>query len=163
MRIAIRMLAKTPGLSLSAIALLAIGIGGGTLLFSAFEAVWLRPLPVRHPEQLVRFVQDLPRLGRRSFFSYQYYKILKERSTTLASEFGHLEWPVVMSEPAPAEQLRAHVVTPEYFEQLGAHAMLGRTLAANDTDAVVLSYGFWQRRFHGDHAALGRRITLTGH
>ena len=55
-RIAARMLAKTPGLTVSAIALLAAGIGGGTLLFSAFEAVWLRPLPVRHPEQLVRMV-----------------------------------------------------------------------------------------------------------
>ena len=67
-RFAARTLAKTPGLSLSAILLLAFGIGGGTLLFSAFESVWLRPLPVRHPEQLVRVVQRTPQLGSRSYF-----------------------------------------------------------------------------------------------
>jgi predicted permease len=162
LRIAARMLAKTPGLTLSAIALLAIGIGGGTLLFSAFEAVWLRPLPVRHPEQLVRMVQDLPRLGKRSYFSYLYYRTLKERSTTLSAAFGEMEWNVAMNQPAPAEQLRVRVVTPEFFDELGAHPLYGRTPAATDTDAVVLSYGFWARRFHADPAVVGRSITLHG-
>ena len=115
LRIAARMLAKTPGLTLSAIVLLAIGIGGGTLLFSAFEAVWLRPLPAPHPERLVRMVQDLPRLGKRSFFSYSYYRSLKEHSTMLAAVFGELEWTVAMTEPGPAEQVRVGAVTPEFF------------------------------------------------
>jgi predicted permease len=162
LRIAARMLAKTPGLTLSAIALLAIGIGGGTLLFSAFEAVWLRPLPVRHPEQLVHMVQELPRLGKRSYFSYRYYRTLKEHSTTLSAVFAEAEWNVAMNEPAPAEQLRVHVVTPEFFDELGAHAVYGRTLLPADTDAVVLSYGFWQRRFHADPAVVGRTITVHG-
>src|ERR1051325_11337928 len=130
LRIAARMLGKTPGLTLSASGLLAIGIGGGTLLFSAFEAVWLRPLPVRHPEQLVRMVQDLPRLGKRSIFSYSYYRALKDHSTTLAAVFAEADWLVVaMNEPAPAEQVRVHAVTPEFFEELGAHALYGRTPA----------------------------------
>src|SRR5215471_421034 len=100
LRIAARMLAKTPGLTWSAIVLLAIGIGGGTLLFSVFEAVWLRPLPARHPEQLVRMVQELPRLGKRSFFSYSYYRSLKEHSTLLSAVFGEFEWTVAMTDPA---------------------------------------------------------------
>jgi predicted permease len=162
LRIAARMVARTPGLSLSAILLLAIGIGGGTLLFSAFEAVWLRPLPVRHPEQLVRMVQDLPRLGKRSNFQYAYYRTLRERSSTLAAVFGEAEWYVAMNQPAPAEQLRVRIVTPEFFDELGAHALHGRTLSPSDTDAVVLSYGFWERRFHADPAAIGRSITLHG-
>jgi predicted permease len=162
LRIAARMLAKTPGLTLSAIMLLAIGIGGGTLLFSAFEAVWLRPLPVRHPEQLVRMVQDLPRLGKRSYFSYRYYRTLKERSTTLSAVFGEAEWYVAMNQPAPAIQLRVHVVTPEFFSELGAQPLYGRLLTPADTDAVVLSHGFWERRFHSDRAAVGRTITLHG-
>jgi predicted permease len=154
------MLARTPGLSLSAIALLAIGIGGGTLLFSAFETVWLRPLHVKHPEQLVRMVQDIPRLGKRSNFSYQYYRALKEKATTLSAAFGEFEWTVALSQPAPAQQVRVRVVTPEFFDELGAHPLLGRTLAPNDIDAVVLSYGFWQRRFHADAAVLGKNVTL---
>ena len=163
MRIAIRMLAKTPGLSLSAIALLAIGIGGGTLLFSAFEAVWLRALPAPHPEQLVRMVQDAPRLGRRSAFDYDDYKAIKTRSTTLAAVFAETDYLVVaMSEPAPAEQVRVNLVTPEFFQELGGHALYGRTPEANDSGAVVLSYGFWTRRFHADRAVIGRKIVLHG-
>jgi predicted permease len=162
-RFAARTLAKTPGLSLSAILLLAAGIGGGTLLFSAFESVWLRPLPVRHPEQLVRMVQRTPQLGSRSYFPYPYYRALREHSTTLVSAFGEEEWTVAMNRPAPAEQVRVRLVTPEFFDELGAHALLGRVLSPDDTDAVVLSYGFWQRRFQGDPGAIGQSITLHGY
>ena len=163
LRLAARALRKTPGLTAAAAGLLAAGIGGGTLLFSAFEAIWLRPLPVRHPEQLVRMVQRVPQLGTRSYFSYRYYLNLREHSTTLSSEFGELEWTVAMNQPAPAEQVRVGIVTPEFFRELGARALHGRTLSAGDANVVVLSYGFWQRRFHGDPAAIGRAITLHGY
>ena len=162
-RVAIRMLARTPGLTLSAIALLAIGLGGGTLLFSAFEAVWLRPLPVRQPEQLVRMVQYVPRIGTRSYFTYRYYRALREHSTTLSAAFGELEWTVAMSLPAPAEQVRVRLATPEFFEELGARALYGRVLSPRDSNAVVLSYGFWERRFHADPRAVGQTITLHGY
>jgi len=163
LRIAVRMLARTPGLTLSAVALLVIGIGGGTLLFSAFESVWLRPLPVRHPEQLVRMVQHTPQLGARSYFPYPYYRALREHSTTLASAFGEVEWTVAMNQPAPPEQVRVRLVTPGFFQELGAQPVLGRVLAPDDTDAVVLSYGFWERRLQGDPNAIGRSIVLHGH
>ena len=103
LRIAARMLARMPGLTLSAMALLAIAMGGGTLLFSAFEAVWLRPLPVRHPEQLVRMAQHTPQLGARSYFPYPYYRALRQHSTTLSSAFGELALTVAMNQPAPPE------------------------------------------------------------
>src|SRR5439155_19154736 len=125
LRLPIRLLAKRPGLSLFAAGLLAVGIGGGALLFSAFESVWLRRLPVRHPEELVRVVQRFPRLGTRSNFSYAYYRALREHSTTLAAVFGDDESPVVMNEPAPAEQIRVSTVTPEYFDALGVRALYG--------------------------------------
>src|SRR5215475_368566 len=118
-RQAARTLAGTPGLTGSAIGLLALGIGGGTLMFSAFESVWLRPLPVRNPEQLVRMVQRVPRVGTRSFFPYAYSRVLREHSATLSSAFGEVEWTVAMSEPAPAEQVRVSLVTPEFFDELG--------------------------------------------
>jgi predicted permease len=165
-RYAARMLAKSPGLTLSAAGLLAAGIGGGTLIFTAFESVWLRPLPVRHPEQIVRMVQKVPQIGTRSYFTYAYYRALQEHSTTLSAEFGEIETTAPMSLPAPPEQVRLRMVTPEYLEQLGVPALYGRTLTPDDAIErpgampVVLSYAFWQRRFQGDPAAVGREITL---
>jgi predicted permease len=162
LRIAARMLSKTPGLTGSAIALLAVGIGGSTVLFSAFETVWLRRLPVSHPEQLVRMAQHTPQLGARSVFAYPYYRMLVEHSTTLSAAFGETEWTVALTQPLPAEQVRVRLVTPEFFRELDAHALYGRVLAPDDVDAVVVSYGFWRRRFHADPATVGRKITLHG-
>ena len=68
-----------------------------------------------------------------------------------------------MSQPGPAEQVRVRVVTPEFFDELGAHALHGRVLSAKDTDAVVLSFGFWKRRFLSDPGAVGRTIVLHGY
>jgi predicted permease len=168
-RYAVRMLARRPGFTLVTAGLLAMGIGASSLMFSAFESVWLRPLPVRHPEELVRMVQRIPQLGTRSDFPYAYYRALVEHSTTLAGVFGEAELLVAMNAPAPAEQIRVHLSTPEFFQELGAQALYGRSLTPADGEEAegavpaVLSYGFWQRRFHGDRGAVGRPIVLHGH
>ena len=86
--LAVRMLAKSPGFTLVAVALLAVGVGANALIFGAFDAVLRRPLPVRHPEELVRLVQRIPRIGISSNFHYSFYQALRERSTTLAAVFG---------------------------------------------------------------------------
>jgi MacB-like periplasmic core domain len=125
-RLAARMLAKSPGFTLVAVALLAVGIGANVLIFSAFNAVLWRPLPVRHPEELVRVVQRIPRIGTSSNFHYSFYQALRERSTTLAAVFGEAPIDVAMNQPAPAEQVRVHMVTPEFFEVLGVPALFGR-------------------------------------
>jgi predicted permease len=169
LRYAARMLAKSPGFTLVTAGLLSIGIGASSLMFSAFESVWLRPLPVRHPEQLVRLVQKIPQLGTRSYFVYAYYRALKEHSTTLAGVFGENEMLVAMNEPTPSEQIRVHLSTPEFFQDLGVDALYGRVLSPDDakddsgTLPAVLSYGFWRRRFHADPAALGQTIAVHGH
>src|SRR5690242_19883393 len=163
LRHAARTLLKTPALSLSAIGLLAAGMGGGTLLFSAFESVWLRPLPVRHPEELVRFVQKTPQLGTRSNFDSEFYRALKDHATSFASVFGSNEWLVAMTEPAPTEQIRVLTVTPEYFQTLGVQALHGRVPSPDALDEAVLSYSFWQRRFQGTVSAIGLPIVIHGH
>src|SRR5262245_33846720 len=167
-RLAVRMLARSPAFTLVAVALLAVGIGGGALIFSACDAILWRPLPVRHPEELVRLVQRIPRIGTSSTFHYSFYLALRERSTTLAAVFGEAPIDVVMHQPAPAEQIRVHMATPEFFEVLGVPALLGRTLTSDDeksssgTPPAVLSYGFWHRRFNGEPAALGQTLLLRG-
>ncbi len=169
LRYAVRMLAKSPGFTSVTAGLLAIGIGASSLMFSAFESVWLRPLPVRHPEELVRLVQKIPQLGTRSYFIYAYYRALAGHSTTLAGVFGEYEMLVAMNEPLPSEQIRVHLVTPEFFPELGVAALYGRTLTPDDANdspgsvPAVLSYGFWQRRFRSDRATVGGTITLHGH
>src|SRR6267378_3350409 len=169
LRFAVRMLAKSPGFTLVAVALLAIGVGANALIFSAFDAVLWRPLPVRHPEELVRVVQRIPRIGTSSSFHYSFYQALREHSTTLAAVFGEAPIDVAMNRPLPAEQVRIHMVTPEFFEVLGVPALYGRALTSDDaksnsgTPPAVLSYGFWRRRFNGDPAAVGRTLVLHGH
>jgi predicted permease len=167
LRYAVRTLAKNPGFTFAVVGLLALGIGANTAIFSALNALLLRPLPVRRPQQLIRLVQVVPRLGTISSFRHEVYDSLLHAST-LSAVIGDAEWPVAMDDPKPAEQVRVHVVSPEFFEVLGVPALRGRTLTANDArddpgpPPAVLSYGFWQRRFASDGRAVGRTITLRG-
>ena len=168
LRSALRTLLHSPGFTLIAASLLAVGIGANAVIFGALDAILLRTLPARHPEQLVRMVQEVPRIGRRSAFPYSFYRTVLEHSTTLSTAFGEEEEQVAMEKPAPAEEVRVHLVTPEFFDALNASALIGRTLTPADADfqgapPAVLSYGFWQRRFDGDRAAVGRSLQLHGH
>src|SRR5579871_330901 len=163
LRFGARMLCRSPGSTLAMVGLLALGIGAATVLFSVFDAVLLRPLPVRHPQDLVRVVQRLPRIGTRSAFSAGFYETLRDHSTTLASVFSETsDIPYAMTEPAPVEQVLVHLVTPEFFEALGVRALYGRVLMPDDGSAAVMSYEFWRRRFEGDPAAVGRTVTVQG-
>ena len=165
------MLRRNPGSTLAIAGLLALGIGSATVIFSVFDAVLLRPLPVRHPEDLVRMVQRLPKAGPRDDFPFDYYQALRDHSTTLASVFAETpsSFRFPMTDPAPAEEISARAVTPEYFAALNVTPLYGRVLTADDEQdssgdpPAVLSYGFWRRRFDGDPHALGRTMTLRGH
>ena len=170
LRIAARKLARSPGFTLTATLLLAAGIGANAVIYSALDVILLRPLPVRHPEQLVRMVQDMGGiLGRRSALPYKYYQALRDHATTLSAVFGEEQMQVAMGSPKPAEEIRVHLVTPEFFDMLGGQAIAGRTLTADDAletpgaPPAVLSYGFWSRRFNSDRAAIGRTLELHGH
>src|SRR5213594_3674138 len=169
LRFAVRMLARSRGFAFVAVALLALGIGANAVIFSAFDAILWRPLPVRHAEELVRMVQRIPRIGTTSTFHYSFYQALRDRSTTLSAIFGEAPIDAAMNRPTPAEQVRVHMATPEFFQVLGIPALVGRTLTEDDakvnseTPPAVLSYDFWRRRFNGDPDAVGRTIVLHGH
>src|SRR5271170_6985847 len=122
LRYAARTLAKSPGFTVVAAALLAAGIGANAVIYSAIDAVLLRQLPVRHPEELVRLVQRVPQIGTRSYFPYEMYAALRDHSTTLSPAFGEQESRIALNEPSPAEQLRVALTTPEFFEALGVPA-----------------------------------------
>jgi predicted permease len=167
LRFAARMLAKNPGFAAVAVLLLALGIGASAVIFSALDAILLRPLPVRNPEQLVRLVQRKPRVGTRSSFSQAYFEALRDHSTTLAAVFGDVTDLVAsLNEPGPAIPIRVHLVTPEFFPVLGVPALYGRTLGPADdrdmgTPPAVLSDGFWRTRFNADPQAVGRTFVIN--
>lgn len=169
LRFAARMLRKSPGFTAAVAGLLAAGIGANAIIFTAFDAILLRPLPVRHPETLVRAVQKIPQVGTTSYFPYRLYEALRDHSSTLASVFGEEELPIGMDQPQPVEQIRVRVVTPEFFDVLGVPAMLGRALTSDDAQdqpgapPAVLSYEFWRRRFNADPNVVGKLIPLEGH
>ncbi len=168
-RFAARLLAKAPAFTAVAAGLLAAGIGANAVIFSVADAILLRPLPVKHPEELVRLVQRSPQLGVRSSFSYTLYEALRDRSTTVSTVFGEQESRIAMNDPPPAEQIQVMLVTPEFFTALGVRALYGRTLTPEDAKEspgpipAVLGYGFWRRRFAANPQAIGRTITLHGH
>src|SRR5262245_46390511 len=129
---ALRTLAKNSGLTLSVISLLALGIGTPTLMFSAFDRVLLRRLPVRDPEHLVRLVQKIPQVGTRSECPYGVYEALTRHSRTLSAVFGETQMSLPLSDPGPVAIVRVGLTTPGFFEELGVQALHGRYLTHDD-------------------------------
>jgi len=165
LRYSIRMLGKSPGFTAMAVLILALGIGVNVAGFGFLDLMILRPLPVRHPETLLRFQRQSP--GNFSDnFSYAAVAFYQEHSTMLAAvlelSFANL---TIEGEAKP---LHAHFVTANFLSELGAVAAPGRILDPvrdDNPDAepvVVLSHGFWERQFAGDHSVIGRMIRLNG-
>ncbi len=166
------MLAKNPASTAVILALLASGTGASTVVFGLFDAVLLRPLPVKRPDELVRMVQQLPKLGARSAFPYAYYKALNDHAATLAATFGETgeDLHLRMTAPGRAEPITLRAITPGFFDALGVQPLYGRAFHADDenrkfdTPPAVLSYGFWRRRFGGDPAVVrGQTLAVNGH
>lgn len=169
LRYAARLLARTPGLVLLVSGLLALGIGGTAVVFSIFDAVLLRPLYADHPEQLVRLVQRLPRVGTISRFPEPFHDAVRDRTSTLAVVFGQTgEYAhFAMTAPSPTEEIAVRGVTPMFFEGLGVPSLHGRTLHAEDerpsgNPPVVMSHRLWRRRFGGNRDVVGGSLAVNG-
>ena len=166
LRFGVRLLAKSPVFAATAALLLAIGIGANTLIFSVVDALLLRPLPVPHPENLVRLVEVHPNEFITWNLPYDVCDTVAARDADLSEVICQGEADVAASDGTSTERVRVHLVSPNFFSSLGVHAYLGRVLGVEDgrTAAMnaVLGYGFWRRRYRGDTSILGRRIILSG-
>lgn len=172
MRHGLRGLRKNRGFTAAAVLTLALGIGANTVVFSLFDAVFLRMLPVHRPEELVSMVVHIPKIGPTSIFPYVYYEALHDHATSLVATFGETGqyFHFALQDPGPAEEITVYAVTPDFFTGLGVHALYGRVLLPDDSNesqgmpAAVLSYRFWQRRFGGDPGVVnGRTMLVNGH
>ena len=166
-RYALRVLAKNPAFTFIAVIALALGIGANSAIFSVVDAVLLRPLPFKHPEQLAMVWENAAHMGfprntpspanfldwRKQTQSFTGMAAMAERSFNLTG----------VGEP---ERLEGRRVSANLFELLGVPALLGRTFGPDDdrpgTHVVLLSYSLWQRRFGSDPAVIGRALTLNG-
>jgi predicted permease len=179
LRFAVRTLARSPSFTVVAAVTLALGIGANTAIFTLFDALLLRALPVHDPAQLVLFTDDTgegtstgsPPTGRWFEFSLDVYRQLRDQPLGFES-LGAVrsgESPVLARMThGTAEPLRAqaHLVSGNYFSTLGVGAALGRTLLPSDDvlgapPAAVVSDGFWRRRLNADPSVVGATAMLN--
>jgi putative ABC transport system permease protein len=165
LRYGARMLAKQPGFTLIAVLTLALGIGANTAIFSIVNAALLRPFPYQAPERLV-IIQERESGGG---FSPSYPNFVDWRAqntafTSIAAVRQNESFNLTgTGEP---ERLQGQLVSAEFFSTLGIKPLVGRDFLAEEdragaTPAVILSYGFWQRRFGNDPGIIGQQLTLN--
>ena len=163
LRYAVRMLAKTPGFTLTAILTLALGIGANTAIFSVANALLLRPPPYQDADALV--IVTNARGPNRRPFSYVRAEFLAAHSRAFAGFAPFMSENFNLTGRGEPEQLPAVRVSWNFFEVLGVRPRLGRTFTAEDDrpgghPVVVISESLWKRRFGGDPGTLGQSITL---
>ena len=179
-RYGLRMLLKAPGFTAVAVLTLALGIGANTAIFSLINAVMLKSLPVRDPQQLVLSQWDddkwPPQFGQTGWdskysFSYPTFEDFRAQRDTLSSAFAWVPLGFndqnttvgINGEPTLAS---GEMVTGEYFSGLGVAPLLGRGITEADENpgaprVAVISYAYWSRRFGRDRSIIGRSVTLN--
>jgi putative ABC transport system permease protein len=163
LRFAARSLRKNPGFTLVAALTLALAIGASTSMFTIVNAVLLRPLEYRDPEQLV-IVRDLNRTGTNagvtSPANFIAWRAQAHGFTAMAATFDQ---PRNLTSPGEPEEILTRLTTDNFFAVLGVNTQLGRPYGPDDDAAavVVISHGLWQRRFGGDPQVIGRSVTIN--
>lgn len=171
---AFRMLGKNPGFTSVAVLTLALGIGTNTTLFSAYNALALKPLPVSDPGTVVRFERWLQSGGVGDVqygFSYPEFAYVRDHQKDF-SALVTASWNLLPSEgllrgaPVP-QRMVGQLVSANYFTAFGIRPLLGRPFAANEDQTpggnavIVISYPFWHRAFQDDPGAVGQVVVLN--
>ena len=170
-RLTLRRLRKSPGFAATIILTLAIGIGANTAVFSVLNSVLIRPLSYPKPEQLVSLhLNALGAPGLADFrdelrLSASMYLTFTEHNRTFQSVGVWLPGTANVTGLAQPEEVRTVLVSGGVLEALGVEPSAGRWLNAADQDprgskAVMLNYGYWQRRFGGDKSIVGRIVQI---
>jgi predicted permease len=167
LRYAARTLRKSPGFTITAIAVLALAIGANTAMFSVLNTVLLRPLPYRSPEQLAMLwtedaTQNL-REGRSALWDVEQWRN-QSRSFADMATFDAVNTTLTGSDGV--EEIVGASISPNLLPLLGVRPVLGRSFSIEEAEQqqrlVLISYRFWQARFGGSHDALGATLVLNG-
>ena len=173
-RLAFRRVLGSPGLTLLIVSTFALGIGANTAVFSLFDQVLLRSMPVKDPGSLVLIDTPGPNSGmfesNKNFpnpISYPMFKDLRDKTDVFDGVLAYLPTTVFLGVDGSTERVRADLVSGTYFEVLGVRPSAGRVFQAADDLApganpvVVLSHSFWQRRFAADPAIIGKSVRIN--
>jgi len=170
-RYGIRTLLKNPGFTAIAIITLALGIGANTVIFSVVDSVLLRPLPFKDADRLVLLWETNPQQNSPDGKNAQASGIANftdwnSQNQVFDAMSAYFNWTYNLTGVDEPERLEAAVVTGSFFDVLGVQSSMGRAIIPDDDQSgkdnvVVLSHGFWQRRFGSDTAIIGKAITLN--
>ncbi len=185
-RYGFRMLRKSPAFTATAVLSLAIGIGANTAVFTLVDAVLLRLLPVKHPEQLAVLRWGAKKgyssisltyasssgdahSWRNNVFTWRTFREMRDRHPDFENVFGFSQMPQLnVAVNGQALVTGGLAVTGNYFAGLGIGMAAGRSIVSdNDTASggltAVISYGLWERVFGGDPGAIGKSISIDSH
>ena len=171
LRYALRLIRRSPVFTAVAVLSLALGIGANTAIYSLFYTIMLRPLPVAHPEQLVEFLfgGDAGQVRDDGWWEWDRYEYVRDHNHVLSAltgvSFNNLaSLRVDGSDPQTVIQ---ESVLGNYFEVLGLQPAIGRLTTAEDVpasgeaEAAVISWSWWNSRFHRDPSIEGKRILVN--
>src|SRR6187431_1982038 len=176
-RLALRTLFKSPFVTLVAILSLALGIGANSAIFSLFDQMLLRPLPVPHPEELVNFKTPGPKPGSNScgqaggcdeIFSYPMFRDLEKAQTSFTGLAAHRNFGGSVGYQGTSLSADGLLVSGSYFPVLGLTPAIGRLFTPDDDKTVgshfvvVLTYDYWRTRFALDPNILNQTVIVNG-
>ncbi len=164
----LRRLGRAPLFTAVTLLTLAVGVGANTVIFSVVEGVLLKPLPYPQPEQLIGVWHTAPGIGLKELnMAPSIYFIDREQSTTLQDIGAYSGDSLNVTGAGQPEHVRGLDVTDGALPILGVAPALGRLFTRKDDSAgapqtVLLSYGYWQKKFGGASSVIGRSITVDG-
>jgi putative ABC transport system permease protein len=175
LRYGLRTLIKNPGFTVVAVLTLALGLGANTAIFSLTDQILLKALPVQKPDELVVLRADGPKSGRVSSdsdsansFSYPMYQELRDKNDVFAGLLARYPVSLSVAGEGPTERADGELVSGNYFDVLGVVPALGRVLSQDDdmvpgaNPVIVLSHGYWVRRFGGSAEILNKTLVVNG-
>ena len=166
LRIAARLLRRSPAFTFVSVLTLGLAIGATTAIFSVIEPVLLQPLPYPDAERLVLVWERNPD-GTRDNVGFATFRDLVAQSHTLERAAAIGEWQPTLSDNGEPERVQGDRVSWTYFRTLGVQPALGRDFLESEdlpgnNQVVILSHGLWQRRYGGDSSIIGSAIAIDG-
>jgi macrolide transport system ATP-binding/permease protein len=166
LRFALRQLRKNPGFAITAVLILALGIGASVAIFAFVDAALIKPLPYPDPTRLVA-VNESTALFPRNNLSYPDYQDWKRMNTVFSSLEVYVAGRINFMTPTGTESVHGLHVSSGFFKTLGVRPILGRDFLPSEEVAgaapvVMLRYGAWQRRFGARPNVVGQTVNLDG-
>jgi len=170
-RYALRGLRRSPLFAVVAVLSLALGIGANTAIFTLLDQVLLRKLPVRDPDRLVMIYQRANNMGSNMgsrMNSYPLYQDLQQKAESITDVICRRIVPASVAVDNQTERVEAELVSGNYFTALGVKPAVGRVFNSQEDDqiyrvhpTVVISYGYWIKRFARDPSVVGKKIRVN--